>query len=108
MSSGDTRLDWRYVVDQRELATGQLTWPGCGWENLENNYAVEILQVAEEQFRPGCPRSLPQKESGLASLSANSLDTDQLSLQGAQLELERAWRELLGRRCARRAVPDQK
>ena len=68
-----------------EIAKGTLTWPGCGWNNVPEKYAVELIDVAELQLVEDCPTRKPPKELALGSpaLSVHRLDTDANSLRRA-------------------------
>lgn len=101
-SSGDTELHWAWVDGAQVLADGDLIWPGCeSTGNIPNNYAVELIQIAEASQEPGCaPPGSPLNISALGPrLKASGLDTDTESLALAQSRLLALWRKLANTPC---------
>ncbi|HTV25573.1 MAG TPA: hypothetical protein VMG12_43050, partial [Polyangiaceae bacterium] len=94
-SSGDTSLTWKYVVDGTVAADGELTWPGCGW-NPRNQYAVQLLRVAEALFQAGCPGAPAPgvlKQITL-ELTPDGLDVDAASARKAAAQVARVWKRI--------------
>lgn len=94
-SSADTGISWKYVLHGAVAASGELTWPGCGW-NPQNRYAVQLVRVAEGLFEPGCPGApapevLSQIELGLAP---DGVDVDAASARQASDQVAAVWKRI--------------
>lgn len=70
--SSSTTLRWSYVRGEQVMGRGELTWPGETGIAV-NDYAVELLRVAESAMKPSCPRArLPRLlQSGGPDLRAS-------------------------------------
>ena len=96
--SSQTELGWSYVLDDKPLARGSLTWDGCGYDTL-NDYALQLVRFAEDVMDDGCPTARPPEGllETMAPLDANGLDADEQSLDVTGAALARAWKELATR-----------
>jgi hypothetical protein len=74
VSSAQTRLGWAWLDGGRVLAKGELTWPNSS--DAGDDYAVELLRVAEGGLTPGCPSAAlpPARLLGDRSPGVNRLD----------------------------------
>jgi len=104
MSSGDTGIAWKYVLDGAVAASGELTWPGCGWDP-RNRYAVQLVRVAEAMFAPGCPGAPPPEVLNQVelALAPDGLDVDAASARRASDQVAGVWKRMgnSGPGCAR-------
>ncbi|MEY2936737.1 MAG: hypothetical protein RL033_7486 [Pseudomonadota bacterium] len=107
-SSGDTGVSWKYVLDGAVAASGELTWPGCGW-NPQNQYAVQLVQVAEALFEPRCqgaPAPEVLKQITL-ELAPDGIDVDAASARQASDQVAEVWKRIghSGPDCAKPSLP---
>lgn len=73
-STAQTQLSWMWVDGGRVLGRGTLTWPDSS--DAAEDYAVELLRIAEAGMTPGCSPTPPPPVHLLAEKapSVNRLD----------------------------------
>lgn len=101
-SSGQTQLEWQWVVRGATVTAGTLTWPQ-DYNEAARDHAVKLLDIAEASFQEGCaPVSSPAHVPAQGSEGGVSpIDASAESLRGAQDELSRGLVGIRGKRCGR-------
>lgn len=88
-SSDQTTLAWALTDATGEhLVSGKATWPG-NRDGGPNDYAIELLQIAEAGFMPGCPAEKPPEDIGLGESrpAVSPLDANPVELSRVERDL---------------------
>lgn len=99
VSSAQTQLSWRWVVDGRTRMEGTLTWPDS--YRAAESHADDLLSVAEAGIVPGCtraplPSQLPIEADGRG---VSRIDADLASRQRVEVSLIERLSALRAPRC---------
>ncbi len=100
-SSGQTSLDWSWIVRGHAIRSGTLTWPE-DYNDAARAHAVELLAIAETTFVAGCPPGAPPTDlvATTAHGRVSGLDGDRATLAATQRDLASALARLGQRACA--------
>ena len=99
-SSGQTELDWQWVVRGAAVASGTLTWPE-DYNLAARDHAVKLLDIAERSFQEGCAPAAPPIEVRATKPAGgvSPIDADRSWLDAAQKALEHALRSTHAKPC---------
>lgn len=94
MTSAQTRLRWAWFRLGRLQHAGEVTWPDSS--DAGESHAADLLRIAEDGFRDGCPPATPPRElfAFTSGAKVSAIDASPESVRGAQDALVEALRSL--------------